>query len=61
MVLPSPEKEWQLAQVCMSSSSTRLRVSATSRRRHAIRGTARESKGLMTPAAFFDGMSGTSR
>src|ERR1017187_605458 len=60
-VLPSPEKEWQLAQVCMSSSSTRLRVSATSRRRHAISGTARESRGLITPFSCFDGISGTSR
>src|ERR1022692_78223 len=45
-VLPAPEKEWQLAQVCMSSSSTRLRVSAASRRRHAISGTAREGAGV---------------
>ncbi len=61
MVLPSREKEWQFAQECRPVITTRLRVSATLRSRHAISGTSFWSSGLMTPFSPFEGISGTSR
>ena len=60
-VLPSRENEWQLAQVCRPSISTRLRGSATLRSRQAISGTALGARGLITPFATSEGISGTSR
>ena len=60
-VLPSAEKEWQLAQVCMPSSTTLPRGSAISRSRQAISGMAAGASGLMTPFSDSEGISGTSR
>ena len=60
-VLPSREKEWQLAHVCMPVSSSRLRASATLRSRQAMSGTLAVARGVMTPFSPAEGMSGTSR
>jgi hypothetical protein len=60
-VLPSPEKEWQLAQVCRSCITTWLLVSATLRIRQLINGIAAVASGLMNPFSSSDGISGTSR
>ena len=47
MVLPSREKEWQLAQVCMSFITTRLSDSPMLRSRHWISGIESGARGLM--------------
>ena len=60
-VRPSAENEWQLAQVGMSRSTTRLSRRETSRSRHAISGSACSASGLITFFSVRDGISGTSR
>ena len=60
-VLPSSEKEWQLAQVGIPVSTTRLRASPIFRTLHWISGMASCASGLMTPFSVADGISGTSR
>ncbi len=60
-VLPSSEKEWQFAHMCMPVSTTRLLVWLTLRRRHAIRGMEEAARGLITPFSVSEGISGTSR
>ena len=60
-VLPSREKEWQLAQECRSFITMWLSGSPTSRMRQLISGTALSASGLITPFAVAEGISGTSR
>ena len=61
MVLPSREKEWQLAHVYMPVSSSRLRVSPMLRSRQLISGSLLWSSGLMIPFSVAEGINGTSR
>ena len=61
IVLPSREKEWQLAQLWMpsiSSLAVRLRhiAQAPGDQRHLL-----DASGLITPFSVSDGISGTSR
>ena len=60
-VLPSLEKEWQLAQVWRPVSSSRLLDSPTFRSRQATSGNAPVGRGLITPFSSSEGISGTSR
>ena len=58
IVLPSREKEWQLAQVYMSFRTTRLSGLPMSRRRQLISGIALAARGLMIPFSVSEGISG---
>ena len=60
-VLPSPENEWQLAQVCRSFITIWLLLSEILRIRQLISGIAAVASGLMNPFSSSDGISGTSR
>ncbi len=61
-VLPSVEKEWQLAQVGRSSMTVRLWVSPMLRNRHLISGIAKGGSGCIKPFDSGGGIiSGTSR
>ena len=62
MVLPSREKEWQLAQVGRPDIITRLRPVERSISRHAISGTASVGSGWISPCSpTGTEISGTSR